>query len=91
MPLKQTKRKAINRASATVVLIILVAAFGFPFFWMILTSFKPTEEVFVYPPKILPEIWHLINYVEAATMMPYFRYLWNTVYIAIVWTSGILF
>ena len=91
MPLKQTKRKAINRASATVVLIILVAAFGFPFFWMILTSFKPTEEVFVYPPKILPEIWHLINYVEAATMIPYFRYLWNTVYIAIVWTSGILF
>ncbi len=91
MPLKQTKKKAINRASATVVLIILAAAFGFPFFWMIITSFKPTEEVFVYPPKILPEIWHLINYVEAATMIPYFRYLWNTVYIAIVWTSGILF
>jgi len=91
MLLTRTQKKVINRVFVLIALIILAAAFGFPFFWMIITSFKPTEEVLIYPPKILPKVWHMVNYVEAATMIPYFRYLWNTVYISIVWTSGILF
>ncbi|KKK65907.1 hypothetical protein LCGC14_2969410, partial [marine sediment metagenome] len=91
MPLTKKKKEGINRVSAIVVLIILAAAFGFPFFWMVITSLKPTQEVLIYPPKILPQVLHLVNYVEAATMIPYFRYLWNTVYIAVVWTSGIIF
>ena len=85
------KKEKINRIIVLFVLVIATLSFGFPIIWMIITSIIPNSEALVYPPRIIPKKLYLRNYIDAATMIPYFRYLWNTVYIAIVWTSGIIF
>jgi multiple sugar transport system permease protein len=36
-----------------------------PFIWMFLSSFKPQSELFVFPPKMLPQVWLPENYVNA--------------------------
>ena len=36
------------------LIIIVVALFGFPIYWMLMTSVKPADLVMVYPPVFLP-------------------------------------
>lgn len=45
-------RRYIGPWSASLVLLFLVV---FPLFWMALTSFKPDPEVFLTPPRLLPQ------------------------------------
>jgi len=91
MSLSKKKKEKINKVIATIVLIIATISFGFPIIWMLITSLIPNDQALVYPPRIIPKKLHLRNYYDALTLIPYFRYLWNTVYIAIVWTTGIVF
>lgn len=52
-----------------------------PLFWTISTSLKSPGEVFIFPPKWIPERLLWSNYVEAVTAIPFFTYLYNTVFI----------
>jgi multiple sugar transport system permease protein len=52
--------------------------FATPLVWMLLTSFKPYEQIAAQPHRILPVEWRAANYVEAVTTMPYVRYLRNS-------------
>jgi len=49
-----------------------------PLVWTISTSLKTPAEVFIFPPKWLPEHIMWGNYLEAVTEIPFFRYLYNT-------------
>ena len=60
------------------LLLLLAAAFSLPLVWMVLTSFKPAEQIASDPHRVLPVEWRGANYVEAVTAMPYFRYLRNS-------------
>lgn len=60
------------------LLLLLAAAFSLPLVWMVLTSFKPAEQITADPHRVLPVEWRGANYVEAVTAMPYFRYLRNS-------------
>ncbi|MCU0414646.1 MAG: carbohydrate ABC transporter permease, partial [Ignavibacteriaceae bacterium] len=59
-----------------------------PFLWMILTSFKDMSEIYVYPPKWLPEKFNLDNYVNAFTAAPFGRYYLNSLIVAFAVTLG---
>jgi len=61
-PIGPTGRKRIRFAGRHVVVLMILAFVTFPFIWMVLSSFKPVEEVRRYPPTILPERWTLGNY-----------------------------
>jgi len=45
-----------------VAMIALCTIMVLPFLWMVLSSFKPKEELFRYPPTFWPERWTLANY-----------------------------
>jgi multiple sugar transport system permease protein len=62
--------------SAGAVIMIL------PFVWMLSTSLKTSAAVFVYPPQWLPNplIWS--NYADVVRIMPFFRYILNTAFVA---------
>jgi multiple sugar transport system permease protein len=62
--------------------------FIFPFIWMILSSFKTTQEILDIPPTVLPRRWTLDNYHEAVTAIPFFRYTLNTLAISGVCVVG---
>jgi ABC-type glycerol-3-phosphate transport system permease component len=52
-----------------------------PFYWAIATSFKPSGDVFASPPKFIPDPWTLANYRDVFTLLPFGRYLLNSVFV----------
>lgn len=78
------------RWAITLVLIAGAALIVFPFFWMILGSFKSLAESNRFPPTLLPDAWDWANYREAWVGPPgtLGRYLWNTILIAGLGTAG---
>ena len=59
-----------------------------PFLWMVLTSFKPLGEIFVYPPTWWPEDFSFENYESAFSAAPFGRYYFNSVFVALSVTLG---
>ncbi|ROQ64717.1 carbohydrate ABC transporter membrane protein 2 (CUT1 family) [Rathayibacter sp. PhB152] len=53
------------RAIIWIALALAVVLYGFPFVYMLLTSFKTPLETIAVPPRILPTQWTLDNYVAA--------------------------
>ena len=49
----------INKALLYLLLIVLAVPFVFPFWWMVMSSFKSASEIFAFPPKLVPTVWHL--------------------------------
>lgn len=55
-----------------------------PLFWMISTSLKGTDALFAYPPEWVPRppVWR--NYIDAWRMLPFGRFLLNTLFITVL-------
>lgn len=68
-------RAAWPFALLTIAAIIL----GLPFFWMIITSLKPVQEVIIYPPRWLPQEIRLENFVDAWNAAPFGRFYLNSI------------
>lgn len=51
----------------------------FPFVWMILSSFKTTADVYVYPPRWIPSVWTLENFTKVFNMIPFGLYYLNSI------------
>ena len=86
-------RIRINRTSLTLYLILIVTSvlFIYPFWWMITSSFKSVNEMFAFPPTLLPKHWQFENYENVFKMQPFARQFWNSFYIASAVTAGVLF
>lgn len=82
----------IWKVSRNVMLHLVIYALAIvviaPFLWMILTSFKDMSEIYVYPPKWLPEKFNFDNYVNAFTAAPFGRYYLNSLIVAFAVTLG---
>jgi len=63
----------------TLLILMSVVSLA-PFLWMVLTSFKPLEEVGQLDP--LPRHWHPENYIEVFRQIPFARYYFNSIFIA---------
>src|SRR5215467_9928189 len=64
-----------------VVYILLVAGsvlFILPFMWMAATSLKQAKDVFTYPPSFLPNSFEWRNYIAGWTILPFNRFLVNS-------------
>jgi multiple sugar transport system permease protein len=83
-----SKRKIVSGTIWYVVVILLALTVIFPFIWMISTSFKPLNEVFVYPPRWIPQNWTWENYVEVWKQAPFARYFLNSTLVAVCVTFG---
>jgi multiple sugar transport system permease protein len=64
------------------LLIVGAIAMFVPFLWMVLSAFKPLEEIFLQPPKLLPMEWHPENFQTAWEGAPFARGFFNSFYIA---------
>ena len=51
----------------------------FPFFWMILTSFKTRGQATAIPPMFFPPQWNLDNYKEVLRTLPFGSMYYNTI------------
>ena len=58
-------RRWSTRTIVWVALAIAIVLYAFPFVYMVFTSFKIPIETNAIPPKILPSVWTMDNYVKA--------------------------
>ena len=63
------------------ILAFLGFIFAFPFFWMTSTSLKTYDEIFMFPPPMLPEQPQWSNYADLMTELPFLQYTLNTVFV----------
>jgi multiple sugar transport system permease protein len=62
-----------------------------PFLWMILTSLKTYAESIHVPPVFIPEEFKWGNYKEVFGLLPFLKFLYNTIIITVLRTAGQLF
>ena len=64
-----------------ILLFSLTVMFLFPFFWMVVSSFKPTAEVLAIPVNILPKNWQIDAYTNLLNYSEYdfSRYFFNSI------------
>jgi multiple sugar transport system permease protein len=86
----KTSKRAKNFSSAIVytVLVLLGLSMLIPFLWMLSTSLMSELEVYQFPPKFLPSVFHWSNFAEAMTLQPFGRFFLNTIIVASVSVLG---
>ncbi|HEX6547923.1 MAG TPA: carbohydrate ABC transporter permease [Candidatus Dormibacteraeota bacterium] len=75
----------ISRLLRYLVLTVAAVAFVFPFYWMVVTSLNDPDQLYVFPPRLLPS-WQWHNYAEAWSQVPWARFYANTVLVAALTT-----
>lgn len=93
---KHTKR--VSRSTAgNVTVIVFLLVFGvfmiLPLYYMVISSLKPTGELFYFPPKfyvINPTLQNFVSLIklQAQSDVPFERYLFNSVFVTVVSTLG---
>jgi len=74
----------------------IILAFGAitmiaPFIWMVSTSLKSLNEVFVFPPTLFGESLRWNNYLQISDRFPFSIFFLNSMKIAVLVTAGQLF
>lgn len=77
-----------GRIATHVALLALAALFLAPFAWMVSSSFKGETEIFVFPPRWIPETLRTENYPESLAFFPFVRYLLNTLLVCVGCMAG---
>ena len=95
------KKRRPNRSVGGDIGVYIVIWFfallmAFPLFFNICQSLKPLDELFKFPPTILPRRVTMDNFSDLLVTMsqswvPFSRYIFNTVYITVVGTIGHVF
>ncbi|MGO4128183.1 carbohydrate ABC transporter permease [Inquilinus sp. YAF38] len=70
------------------LMCVLAIPFVFPTWWMVTSSFKPVQEIFAFPPALLPRRLDLDAYRQVFELQPFALQYWNSLYIAAVVTLG---
>ena len=68
------------------LIVLFVGAFimALPFLWLLSSSLKPEQEIFLFPPKWIPNPIRFQNYIDALTYKPFGTYIANTLWIVIL-------
>ncbi|MGH3431420.1 MAG: carbohydrate ABC transporter permease [Thermocrispum sp.] len=76
--LRTTRGRATYWLVFCVVLAGFVAVFVFPFYWLVTSGMKTSQELLRTPPTLLPQQWRPGNYRTAWESMDLGQYLLNT-------------
>ena len=77
-------RSALRNIPAYLLLTLGSLIMVFPFFWMIICSFKTHAEAIAFPPTFWPSHFSFENYTKAFSMAPFGKYFLNSVIVMIL-------
>lgn len=80
-------RIILNYALITLGAVLMII----PFIWMFFSSFKLNAEIFIFPPKWLPNVWHWQNYLRVLDAMPFDKFTFNSFKISSLAVIGQIF
>jgi ABC-type glycerol-3-phosphate transport system permease component len=69
------------------VLVAVSAMMLIPFYWVLKTAVT-NENIYAYPPRLLPENPHLFNFVDVWYLIPFPRYLANSLIVSGLVVAG---
>ncbi|MFQ5812532.1 MAG: carbohydrate ABC transporter permease [Anaerolineae bacterium] len=86
----RTVQEWIRNVIVYTLLIILGVIFIFPFFWMVTSALKPQYQIFVWPPKWIPDPIMWENFAKALgnPLLPFHLFFRNTMIIEIAVLTG---
>ena len=89
-------RSAGGDFGITVMLVLLGAFMFLPMVYVVMQSFKPLDELWMYPPRFFVMSPTINNYASLFSLMslnwvPFSRYIFNTVFTSVSGTFGHLF
>ena len=76
------------RIGATIFMAVAIVAFILPMVWLFSTSLKTREEVFEFPPQVIPPDPQWSNYDEVWTQNPMGQWILNSVFISVCIVVG---
>src|SRR5882672_2239983 len=80
----------IKKTIAYIICTLMALIYVFPLYWLVSTALKTDKEVFQMPPTFFPPVPQWQNFAAATTYIPFWRYLGNTFFIAVVCIIGTL-
>jgi len=83
-----TPRRWLSQGALYCVLIVSAMFIGFPFFQMLMTSFKDINEVYQTPMVVFPKTLRWQNYADAWTLVPMGRFTINSIIYTTALTLG---
>lgn len=83
-------KKRVNGFNITlmVLTIVLALVFFFPLYWAIVGALKRPNELQMIPPLLYPPVPQWQNFIEVGRVIPFYRYIWNTVIITVFGSLG---
>lgn len=79
------KRELWVKVGLYLLLVAIALGMLLPLIWLVSTAFKaPTEDIFQFPPRFIPESPTLSNFVKVWQTNPFGRYLWNSTLVAVL-------
>jgi multiple sugar transport system permease protein len=54
-----------------------------PFFWTLSSAFKPSWELYIFPPTFFPKDWQPMNFVHIWQLVPFARWTLNSTIVAL--------
>ncbi len=89
---KAPKRRRTRRTSEAVLIYLILLAVGatmvVPLVWMVSTSLKTADQLFVYPPHWIPDPATTQNYGDVWSALPFARGFVNSVIVAVLIVAG---
>jgi multiple sugar transport system permease protein len=64
--------------SIIAILLIGIPIQAFPYFWMLASSVKGSDEIFAVPPTLIPTEWHWETYSQVFDRVPFENYMLNS-------------
>lgn len=96
--MKRKLRRKANRSKGGdifiyLILIVFGAFFAYPLVFAINNAFKPLNEIYLFPPKLIVHQPTLNNFQDLFVLMskswvPFTRYIFNTVFLTLAGTAG---
>lgn len=77
-----TRSSLLTRTAFWLTLAVALVVFLFPIYWMVNTSLKPSEEIFLSPPSFYSVNWTFDAYFDVLANRPLLRYLFNSFIVA---------
>ena len=87
---KATSAEPLWRLLIWLLLISGSSIMMLPFLWLVISSVKPQEQIFIFPPEWIPREFRWQNYIEALVYKPFYRFILNTLLIAVANQIAIL-
>lgn len=93
---KRVSRSRFGNVMVVLFLLFLGVVMILPLYYMVISSIKPINELFYFPPKfyvIKPTLSNFVSLIklQAQSEVPFERYLFNSVFVTIVSTVGYVF